>query len=96
MKKLRKPTTVGEILNEEFLIPRGMTQKVLAEHIGCDIKVINRIVNGRSSLSAEMALKFGAVFDMTPQFWLNAQNETSLYEAKMSLDDLPESLINAG
>ena len=37
----RKPTTPGEILSEEFLIPMKMTQKQLADHIGCDVKVIN-------------------------------------------------------
>jgi len=41
----RKPTSPGEILREEFLIPLKLTQKQLAEHIGCDFKVINRIVD---------------------------------------------------
>jgi addiction module HigA family antidote len=68
MKKQREPTTPGEILREEFLVPLGMTQKELADHIGCDVKVINRIVNGRTSVSAEMALKLGATFRMSPEF----------------------------
>ena len=57
MKTQRKPTTPGEILHEEFLEPMKLTQKQLADHIGCDIKVINRIVNGRAAVTAEMALK---------------------------------------
>ena len=51
----RKPTTPGEILSQEFLKPLGMTQKKLADHIGCDIKVINRIVNSRTSVTTKMA-----------------------------------------
>jgi plasmid maintenance system antidote protein VapI len=39
----RKPTTPGEILHEEYLESLGLTQKSLADHLGCDIKVINRI-----------------------------------------------------
>jgi hypothetical protein len=35
----RKPTTPGEILHEEFLRPLGMSQKDLANHLGCDVKV---------------------------------------------------------
>ena len=35
----RKPTGPGEILKEEFLIPLGITQKQLADHVGCDVKV---------------------------------------------------------
>ena len=34
----------GEILEEEFLRPLNMTQKQLADHLGCDVKVVNRIV----------------------------------------------------
>jgi hypothetical protein len=44
-----EPTGPGEILQEEFLTPLGLTQKQFADHIGCDVKVINRIVNGRPS-----------------------------------------------
>ena len=69
-RRQRKPTSPGEILNEEFLVPLGMTQKQLADHLGCDIKVVNRLVNGRTSVTAEMALKLGATFRTTPEFWL--------------------------
>jgi plasmid maintenance system antidote protein VapI len=34
MKRRREPTTPGEILREEFLVPLGMTQKELADHVG--------------------------------------------------------------
>jgi addiction module HigA family antidote len=51
MKIQREPTTPGEILSEEFLKPLGMTQQGLADHIGCDVKVVNRIVNGRTSVT---------------------------------------------
>jgi addiction module HigA family antidote len=72
MKIRRPPTPPGEILHAEFLKP-GMTQAELAAHLGCDVKVINRIVNGRSAVTAEMAIRLGAAFRMTPEFWLNAQ-----------------------
>jgi antitoxin HigA-1 len=39
----RKPTSPGEILREEFLISLGLSQRVLADHLGCDVKVVNRI-----------------------------------------------------
>lgn len=77
----RPPTTPGEILREEYLEPLSMTQKELADHIGCDVKVINRIVNGRTSVTAEMALKLGAAFRTTPGFWLNAQKAVDLHRA---------------
>ena len=70
-----------------------MTQKQLADHLGCDIKVINRIVNGRTSVTAEMALKLGAALRTTPEFWLNAQKAVDLYRATRRLAELPRPLL---
>jgi addiction module HigA family antidote len=95
MKNRRPPTTPGDILREEFLEPLAMTQKALADHIGCDVKVINRIVNGRTSVTAEIALKLGATFRTTPDFWLNAQRAVDLYRAAARLRTLPRSLRKA-
>jgi addiction module HigA family antidote len=91
----REPTTPGEILREEFLIPLGMTQKQLADHLGCDVKVINRIVNGRAAVSTEMALKLGAAFRTSPDFWLNAQKAVELYKASKETAELPTPLVRA-
>jgi addiction module HigA family antidote len=96
MDKQRKPTTPGEILNEEFLGPLGMTQKQLADHLDCDVKVINRIVNERSAVTAEMALKLGAALRTTADFWLNAQKAVDLYVARKSLGGLPKPINKAG
>src|SRR6266566_2615178 len=96
MNHRRMPTTPGEILREEFLKPLDMTQKQLADHIGCDVKVVNRIVNGRTSVTAEMALKLGAAFRTTPEFWLNAQKAVDLHHAARHLPSLPKPLLRAG
>ena len=77
-----KPTTPGEILLEEFLAPLEMTQKELADHIGCDYKVINRIVNEKASVTPEMATKLAAALDTTPDFWLNAQMAVDLWKIR--------------
>jgi antitoxin HigA-1 len=92
----REPTAPGEILKEEFLVPLGITQKQLADHLGCDVKVINRIVNGRTSITVEMAIKLAAAFNTTPDFWLNAQKAVDLYHATRHLRKLPKSLVSAG
>jgi addiction module HigA family antidote len=88
----RKPTSPGEILGEEFLKPLGMTQKRLADHIGCDVKVINRLVNERSALTATVALKLAATFGTSPEFWMNAQRAVDIYNASRKLKKLPRAL----
>lgn len=96
MNNQRKPTTPGEILNEEFLAPFKMTQKELADHIGCDVKVINRIVNERTVVTAEMALKLGAALKTSADFWLNAQKAVDLFEARRGMGTLPKPIQKVG
>ena len=96
LTRRREPTTPGEILREEFLLPLGMTQKQLADHLGCDVKVINRIINGRTSVTAEMALRLGATFRTSPEFWLNAQKAVDLHKAARHLSNLPKPVLRAG
>jgi len=93
MLRKREPTTPGEILREEFLKPLDLTQRQLADHLGCEVKVINRIVNGRTGVTPEMALKLGAAFRTSSEFWLNAQKAVDLYRAAEAVGTLPEPLL---
>lgn len=88
----RKPTSPGEILLEEFLKPLGITQKQLALHLGCDYKVINRIVNERAAVTPEMAIKLAFAFETTPDFWLNAQNTLDFWKVNKKIKTLPSIL----
>jgi len=89
----RKPTAPGEILREEFLTPLGLTQKQLADHVGCDFKVINRIVNEKAQVTPKLAIKLAATFNTTPDFWLNAQKAIDIYKASRQIKRLPKSLL---
>lgn len=92
----RKPTPPGEILQEEYLTPLGLTQKQLADHIGYDVKVINRLVNGHTGVSAELALNLAAALGTSPEFWLNAQKAIDIYEASKEIGKLPKALVVKG
>jgi addiction module HigA family antidote len=92
----REPTSPGEILADEFLKPMNITQKQLANHLGCDVKVINRIVNNRTSITAEMAVKLGFALGTSPEFWLNAQQALDIYRAKRKVQDVPDLIIQVG
>jgi len=89
----RPPTTPGEILEEEFLKPLGLTQKQLADHIGCDVKVVNRIVNNKTSVTVEMAVKLASTFNTSPQFWLNAQQALDIFKAYKHIRTVPEPIV---
>ncbi len=87
--RTRRPTTVGEMLNEEFLAPLGLTQKAFAEHLGLDVKTINRIVNGKTSITPALALKMASALGTTAEFWMNLQIANDLWELKNAKIDLP-------
>lgn len=76
------PDFLVHVLHEEFLAPSKPTQKQIADPVGCDVKVVSRLVNGRTSITAEMALKLGAALGTTPEFWLNAQQAVDLFSAR--------------
>ena len=85
IKMKRKPTTPGQMLKEEFLIPLKLTRKKLADRIDCDEKVIHRLVNNEEPISAILALKLASAFNTTPEFWLNLQRAVDLYQAHQKL-----------
>lgn len=90
--RTRKPTSVGEMLSEEFLIPLELTQKAFAEHLGLDVKTINRLVNGKTSVTPPLALKMASALGTTPEFWMNLQVANDLWELKNTNIKLPNKI----
>ena len=77
LPKKRIPTHPGEVLNEEFLKPLGMTQVALAAHVGVPVQGINELVRGKRGVTPETAWLLAGAFDTTPQFWLALQTKSS-------------------
>jgi addiction module HigA family antidote len=77
----RKPVTVGEMLVEEFMQPMGLTQTALSEAMGVPRKHVNELCNNRRAVTAPTALILARVFGNSPDFWLNVQRRTDLWEA---------------
>ncbi|HLY57632.1 MAG TPA: HigA family addiction module antitoxin [Stellaceae bacterium] len=83
----RKPATVGEILVEEFMRPMGLTQAALAEAMGVQRKHVNELCNDRRTVTAATAataLILARVFGNSPDFWLNVQRRSDLWDAMNS------------
>ena len=80
----RKPVTVGEILSQELMEPMGLTQGTLARAMGVQRKHVNELCNDRRAVTAATALILARVFGNSPEFWLNVQRRTDLWEAMHS------------
>src|SRR5713101_1462189 len=83
--KLVTNISPGEILDEEFLKPMGITQYRLAKDIGVPPRRINEIVNGQRGITADTALRLGRYFRMSPEFWLNLQSHYDLEQERERL-----------
>ena len=83
--KLVANITPGEILEEEFLKPMGITQYRLAKDLGVPPRRINEIAKGQRAITADTALRLGRYFRMSPQFWLNLQTHYDLEREEQRL-----------
>ncbi len=80
----RRPTTPGEIIVREFIEPLGITQTVLAGHLGITFHRLNEIVNGKRGITTDTAMRLERVLGPSAGFWLNAQHAVDLYDATHS------------
>jgi antitoxin HigA-1 len=62
-----------------------MTVEVFADHIGTSRQTVHAIIAGRSAVGAEMAVRLGRAFNVTPQFWLNMQTNYDVWELDRAL-----------
>lgn len=77
----RTPTHPGEMLNEEFLKPMGITQRTLADAIHVPYQRINEIINGKRGITPSTALRLAKYFGTSAEFWINLQLRWDLYYA---------------
>jgi len=88
-KKRLSPIHPGEILEEEFLKPMGISQYRVAKDISVPPRRINEIIHKKRSITADTALRLGRFFGIPPQFWLNIQ---SRYDLEITEDLLSDRL----
>ncbi len=69
----RIPTHPGEVLQEEFLEPLGLSRSALAAHLGLPVQQIDDLVEGALGITPETAWLLAQAFDTTPEFWTTLQ-----------------------
>jgi len=80
--RMHNPPHPGEILRELCLEPLEISVTEAAKALGVARKTLSAVLNGRSGISPEMAIRLGKAFNTTPESWLNQQIQYDLWQAE--------------
>jgi len=83
---MHNPPHPGDIIKDFCVEPLGLTVTKAAESIGVTRKTFSMLLNGKSGISPEMALRLSKVFGRTPEGWLRLQLQYDLWKAKQNVD----------
>ena len=76
------PPHPGEVLRELCLEPLGLSVTRAAEALGVSRKTLSALLNGRTGISPEMAIRLSIAFDTSAESWLNQQSQYDLWQAR--------------
>ncbi|WIM05596.1 MAG: HigA family addiction module antitoxin [Candidatus Nitricoxidivorans perseverans] len=79
MSRMHNPAHPGEVLRE--FIPEGMTVTETAQRLGVSRVMLSRVLNGRSAMTADMAIRVGLLTRTTPESWLSNQVQWDLWQS---------------
>jgi addiction module HigA family antidote len=80
--RMHNPPHPGEVLRDLCIEPLGLSVTDAAKGLGVARKTLSAILNGRSGISPEMAIRLGKAFDTSAESWLNQQVQYDLWEAE--------------
>lgn len=70
----------GEVLQEEFLVPFGISAYKLAKDTGISQTRVSKIIKGNRRITADTALRLSKYFGNSAKFWLGLQDDYDLEE----------------
>ena len=75
----KKPTTVGEVISEEYLAPLDLKVADLASMLNVHRNTLSAIINNKANLSLDMAMRLAKALNTSVEFWLNLQRMTDIW-----------------
>ncbi|WP_417316919.1 HigA family addiction module antitoxin [Emcibacter sp.] len=83
------PIHPGEILQEEFLTPMGLSAYALAKATGMTQTRLSEILKGKRAVTADTALRLGRAFNMSADFWMTLQTH---YDLEVARDEVGKKI----
>jgi antitoxin HigA-1 len=79
--RMHNPPHPGLVLREYL---GDMAVSSAAAHLRITRVTLSRVLNGKSGISAKMAIRLAAALGTSPELWLNMQTQYDLWRAKQS------------
>lgn len=92
---MHNPPHPGQVIRELCLEPLGLSVTAAARALGVTRKSLSQLLNGRSGISPEMAVRLSIAFNTTAESWLSQQAQYDLSKARLKLKKLKISPIAA-
>lgn len=86
MATMTDPSHSGEVLEELFLEPIGMSATALADRLDVPRSRIERLIECRMDITVDTAIRLSRFFSTTPEIWLDLQRAWDLAQAGKSID----------
>jgi addiction module HigA family antidote len=84
--RMYNPPHPGEIIREFCVEALELTITDAANALGVNRETFSALLNGRSGISPEMALRLSKVFGRTPEGWLKLQFQYDLWKTEQKTD----------
>lgn len=76
------PPSVGEFIEAVYIESLGISCDELATRLAVSTATLNCILEGKSGISPEMALRLSEVLGRSPESWLVMQGNFELWQAR--------------
>lgn len=82
---MHNPPHPGEFIREVYITPFGFSVRKVAENLSVSPSTLNRVLNGESNISPEMALRLSKALGRSPESWLAMQDQYDLWYARKNI-----------
>lgn len=83
---MHNPPHPGEFIREVYLTPFSISARQVSDSLGVAASTFNRLMNGESRISPEMALRLSKTLGRSAESWLAMQDQYDLWHARQSVD----------
>jgi len=84
--RMHNPPHPGQFIREVYLEPFHLSARQVAAKLRVSPSTFNRVLNGESGVTPEMALRLAKTLGRSPESWLAMQHNHDLWQARRRMN----------